>query len=64
LTLKYLTNQTEAALFSLSQWEQSSADKKCEKENEARKSAKLTIHHHTVWDTSTLRSYSVGAPTL
>jgi hypothetical protein len=62
--LKYLTNQPEAAFVFLSQWELSSDDKKCAKENEERKSAKLSIHHHTFWDTSTLRSYSVGAPTL
>jgi hypothetical protein len=51
-------------LFFVSQWEQSSDDKKCAKENEERKSAKLTIHHNTFWDTPMLRSYSVGAPTL
>jgi hypothetical protein len=51
-------------LFFVSQWEQGSDDKKWAKENEERKSAKLTFHHHTFWDTLTLRSYSLGAPTL
>jgi hypothetical protein len=48
-------------LFFESQWEQSSDDKKMREINEEIKSAKLTIHHHTLWDTPTLRSYSVGA---
>jgi hypothetical protein len=51
-------------LFFVSQWEQSFDDKKCMKENEERKSVKLTFYHPTFWDTPTLRSYSVGAPTL